>query len=189
MEYDDVMRERASVKNYSSKRPDILMVMDCLEAANLAPTPGNLGLLKYTIVENQEKKDEIASACQQPFIANAPYLVVVCTNIKDAELMFDKRAKKYATQHAGAAIENFLLKITELGLVSCWIGAFSDRMIKDTLSIPDDIEIEAILPVAYRPTSDHTVQKRKHTLDARVFFEKYGNKFRKAKEKVRFADI
>ena len=54
--------------------------------------------------------------------------------------VYDERALKSLPQQAGAAIENFLLKITDLGLSTCWTGAFSDEQVKRILQIPEDIE-------------------------------------------------
>ena len=41
------------------------------------------------------------------------------------------------------------LKITELGLSTCWIGAFDENPIKRALHIPDKVKVEAILPIGY----------------------------------------
>lgn len=189
MEFEDVIKKRASIRSYGLKKVNILDIIDCIQIANTAPSPGNLPLLKYIIVEDPKLKEEIAQACQQPYILNAQFLVVICSNSSQAEIMYDKRAKKYVTQHAGAAIENLLLRITDLGLATCWIGAFSERTVKDSLNIPDSIEIEAILPIGYQPKSDHTKQRKKLEIDGRLYFEKYGNKFKRGKEIMRRADI
>ena len=94
--------------------------------------------------------------------------------------MFEERAEKYIKQHAGAAIENFLLKITDLGLVSCWIGAFSDLTVKNILRIPDEIDVEAILPVAYesKELKNKARQRIKPDLRARTFFKSVSFKFK-----------
>mgnify|MGYP001953254937 CR=1 FL=1 len=85
--------------------------------------------------------------------------------------MYDKRADTYTKQQAGAAIENMLLKITDLGLASTWTGAFSEITIRNALKIPDNINIEAILPIGY-PTKKHkTKSNPKPPLEERVFFE------------------
>ena len=55
----------------------------------------------------------------------------------------------YGGKKIGAAIQNFLLRITDLGLGSCWISAFLDNEIKNALNIPEKIKIEALLPVGY----------------------------------------
>ena len=69
-------------------------------------------------------------------------------------------------------------------MAACWIGAFSDETIKNIINIPDNIEIEAILPIGYQPVFDKTKQKRKPTLDNRIYFESYGNKHKKPYGKI-----
>jgi nitroreductase len=176
MNLDNLLKQRASIRTYSSKKPTEEQVISIIEAANLAPSPGNLPILTYTIVEGPEKINKIAQACQQEFIKSAQILIIICSNPKNVEIMYDKRASKYVKQQTGAAIENMLLKITELGLASCWVGAFSDITIKNALKIPDEIEVEAVLPIAYPLKTDKTEQKLKPVLETRVFFETYKNK-------------
>ena len=185
MDFDKTIKTRASIRNYSDKEVKHDKIIDAIEAASLAPSPGNLSFLKYIIVDDEETKTKIAQACQQYFISSAPFLVVICSEKDNVERMYDKRANIYLRQTAGASIENFLLKITEMKLASCWIGAFSETTIKNILKIPEDVEVEAILPIAYPSKTDKSKQKPKPNLGNIVFFEKYGNKFQRPKEKVR----
>ena len=55
----------------------------------------------------------------------------------------------YSHQQCGAAIETFLLKLVDVGLSGCWVGSFADHHIKTTLGIPEDVNIEAIIPIGY----------------------------------------
>jgi nitroreductase len=41
------------------------------------------------------------------------------------------------------------LKAVELGLGSCWIGAFSQEEVKKILNIPDNYKVVALLPIGY----------------------------------------
>src|SRR3989344_7073473 len=179
MDFNEVIKKRASIRKYSEQKPAEEKIIELIESANRAPSPGNLQILKYIIVEDSDKINKIAEACQQEFIKQSQILVVVCSDAKKIEIMYDKRAQKYIKHHTGAAIENFLLKITDLGLASCWVGAFSDLMIKDILKIPDEIEIEAILPVAYQSKIDKTTQRTKSEIFERVYFEIWKNKTKK----------
>ena len=179
MDFETLAKKRASIRRYSDKKPKIETLIKIIEIANTAPSPGNLAIMKYILVQDQEKILRIAEACGQNFIADSPYLIVICSESKDIEIMYDKRAKKYVKQHVGAAIENMLLYITELGLASCWVGAYSDLTIKNILRIPEPIEIEAILPIAYQLKIDKTTQKKKPTISKRVYFEEWGNPFLK----------
>jgi nitroreductase len=187
MEFNNVIEKRASVRTFSYKKPGTEEIIELIEAANLSPTPGNLPILKYIVIEDKEKISTIAQACQQKFIAEAPIVIIICSNKKDCEMMYDTRADKYIKQHTGAAIENLLLKATDIGLASCWVGAFVESTIKDMLAIPDNIEIEAILPVGY--DTKNTKQKRKPSLDKRLYFEMWKNKFKLPPSKIRRDDV
>jgi len=189
MEFVDVIKKRASVRKYASKVPEMESVIAAIEAAHLAPSPGNLDILRYLIIENKETIKQIADACQQTFIEEAPILVVIYSDSKQVLKMYDKRAEKYIRQHAGAAIENFLLAITDMGMSSCWVGAFSDPMVHNILNIPDNITVEAILPVGYEHKASHTIQRKKFSLDRKIHYHKYGNIFRIKIPQVRRTDI
>lgn len=184
MDFDKVIKKRASIRDYSDKEVKYDKVIDAIEASNLAPSPGNLPIIKYIIVEDKEKINALGDACQQDFIKDAKVLVVICSNKDKVKLMYDKRTDKYVKQHVGAAIENFLLKITEMKLASCWVGAFSEVTVKNALGVPEDIDVEAILPVGYQTKADKTIQKPKADLGTIVYFDKYGNKYKKPVTKV-----
>ena len=189
MDLDTAIKKRASVREYAPKKPEMELVIEAIEAANHAPSPGNLAILRYVIVEDNKQIKAISEACQQPFIEQASILVVICSDPKDAKNFYDKRTDKYIRQTAGAAIQNFLLKITELGLASCWVGAFSDFTVRNVLKIPDDKEIEAILPVGFQTKTCHTTQRKKHELDNRLYYGKYGEKKRLGFAKIRREDM
>ncbi len=189
MEFNEVIKKRASIRKYALKKPSIELVMKALEFANLAPSPGNMAILKYVVVENKEKIAKIAEASQQEFIKQAQILVLFCSDSKRPSSIYEDKTDKYIKQHAGAAIENFLLKITELGLATCWIGAFVDESVREILRIPEDIAIEAIFPIGFQAKLDKTKQKNKPPLFERVFFEQWKNRYHYPLEKVRREDI
>ena len=181
MEFNKLLYERASIKRFSTEKPQPELIQEIIEAGNLAPSPGNLPILRYIIVEDENLIKKIAQACQQNFITKAPYVIVICSDAKNIIRAYNKRAETYVKQQAGAAIENFLLKITELGLASCWVGAFSEELVRKTLDIPDEIEIEAILPIGYE--MGKTNQKPKTELDKILYFNKWKERYMKPLKK------
>ena len=72
--------------------------------------------------KNKEKIEKLAEASQQDFVSDAEFVVVVCTKMDELRMAYKDTAEMYARQQAGAAIENFLLKITDMELGSCWVG-------------------------------------------------------------------
>ncbi len=188
MDLKKVLEKRASVKNFSDKKVKGEDIVAAVEAANVAPSPGNVQILKYIVVGDAETKEKIAEYCRQDFIKDAPVVVVVCSEDRDVKRFYDSRAGAYVKHHVGAAVENFLLKIVDLGLSACWVGAFS-RGVRSLLKVPDNVTIEVILPVGYQAVKDKTVQKRKYSLNGRLFFEGWGNKYANGLEKVRRGDM
>jgi len=169
-----IIESRRSIKKYNSKKPDWRKIIECIDSMRHAPMAGNIFSLKFILVDDEKKINQIAKASQQQFISSAKYVVVVCTNPSRTEISFEERGKRYLKQQAGAAIQNFLLRITEVGLATCWIGNFIDDEIKELLSIPKEMEVEALFPIGYafgKPAS-----KKKIDLDNVLYFNQYGNK-------------
>jgi nitroreductase len=178
MELDKALDERHSARNFmETKKPHYGKVIKAIEAAAKAPLAGNLPCLKYIIVTDPKKIDELSQAAQQSFISKVKFVVAVCSDKKFLDKYYLDRSDKYTKQQAGAAIESFLLKITDMGLASCWVGAFSDETVKRILKVPDDIDVEALLPVGYE-IEEKTKQagRIKPNIDSLLFFNTYKNK-------------
>ena len=178
MDLDKAIKARHSTRKFqTTKHADWRKVVKAIDAARLTPLAGNLPTIWFLMVIDKKKISDLAEAAQQPFIADADYIVVFCSDTKQQTISYDERGKKYSSQQAGAAIENFLLKITDVGLASCWVGAFADDVVRKILSIPEDIEIEALCPVGYE--QGKSKQKPKFDLDKLIFFDKWKNRYMK----------
>jgi nitroreductase len=171
---DKIIEARRSIRKFKSTKPDWRTIIECIDAMRFAPMAGNNFSLKIILVDDNEKIAKIADACEQKFIEKAHYVVVVCSNKKLATLSYEERGEGYLKQQAGAAIQNFLLKITESRLATCWIGHFYDEKIKHILKIPTDITIEAILPIGYAFEKPKKI--RKIDLDNVLYFNEFSNK-------------
>ena len=124
----------------SNKKVKFEKIVDAIEAANMAPSPGNLSILKFILVENLEIIDKVADTCQQDFIRRAQQVIILCSEPRRVKNIYNEKAEKYTNYHVGAAIENFLLKITDLGLASCWVGYFAEEVLKNVLKIPEETD-------------------------------------------------
>ncbi len=178
MDLNKAIKERHSARRFKGKTPDWRKIIEAIEAAGKAPLAGNIPTLKFILVSDKEKIAELAEAAQQDFVATAEYVVVVCSDNSQIKRSYDERGEKYSRQQAGAAIENFLLKLTDLGLATCWVGAFSDETIKNALQIPDDVEVEALFPIGYE-MPPATKQRKKPNIDDALFFDTWKNKYMK----------
>ncbi|MFH0831278.1 MAG: nitroreductase family protein [archaeon] len=177
MRLEAAIRKRHSIRRYSHNSVKWDKIVRILDAARLAPSAGNLCTLRIILVSDKGIINEIASAAKQDFIAYAPAVIVACSDPSITLNAYGIRGYRYARQQAGAAIQNMLLEITDLGLASCWVGAFNDSTMKKILGIPDDVEIEAILPVAHKSII-REIPRNKISLNSILFFDRYGRKQR-----------
>lgn len=185
MELDKAIKNRHSARRFSSKKPKWQDIIEAIDAANTGPLAGNIYALRFILVDDPEKIKALSEAAQQDFFENVSYAVVVCSDKTQLVRSYDERGEVYAHQQAGAAIENFLLKTVDIGLSSCWVGAFVDDEVKDILEIPkpyDNVNIEAILPVGYEMPGKAS-QRRKMSPDYCIWFNKWKNKYMKEPSK------
>ena len=173
MELDKAIKSRASVRKFKSKKPDWRTIIECIDAARFAPMAGGNYSLKFIVVDDPEKIKNIAESCQQPFVGTAHYLVVACSNPGRTTNAFGKQGEVYVKQQAGAAIQNFLLKIEESGLSTCWVEYFVEDQIKRELEIPDEVNVEAVFPIGFEYEKKRT-RKAKIDLDRILYFNSYG---------------
>ncbi len=183
MELDKTIQNRRCVRKFSKKKPDWRTIIECINSARFAPMAGNNYTVKFILIDDEEKIKKISESCQQQFIADAKYLVVVCSNPSRPINAYGKIGEIFCRQQAGAAMENFFLSIEEAGLSTCWVGYFVEEQIKEELKIPDEVNIEAIFPIGYEAEKPRT-RHVKIELDRILYFNSYGNTKMKHPKKV-----
>lgn len=187
MDFQKTLNNRINVKKYTSKKPPIEKIMEAIHAADQTPGPGNLNVLTYIIVEDPDTISKISDACQQSFINDAPYIIIITSNPKQLTKLYDVRTDKYIKHYVGASLENLSLKLIDLGLSSCWIEAFSEPTIRNLLVIPENQEIELIITTGYE--MGKAKHKRKPSLINKVFFGRWDIKYHKPFVKIRRGDV
>jgi len=152
MDFWTVIKSRHSVRNYDpEKKVPENLVKKILEAGNFAPSAGGLRDWHFEVIRNQVDRDQLAIAAQaQKFIAQAPITIVVCADIEKSAKAYGQRGRElYTLQNTAAATQNMLLAVTDLGLASCWVGAFDEERVREVLKLGSNLRPVAILPVGY----------------------------------------
>ena len=145
----ETIRIRRSVRKYR-RDPIPESVLDpLLEALRLAPSACNNQPWRFVVVTDAETRKALAHAARdQMFIADAPVIIVGC----------GFPAKAY--QHMGGtgnsvdidlavALDHLMLAAAGAGLGTCWIGAFSERAVRQVIGAPDDVKVVALTPLGY----------------------------------------
>lgn len=174
MDFDNIIDKRHCARSFKDRRASWKDVMLAIDAANQGPFAGNMNHLKFLIIEFPDKIKELAKHSKQTWMAESGILVVVCSDDTHLEKQYGERGRVYSRQQAGAAIMTLILKLTDLGLASCWVGEYNDDMIRQVLGIPQHIQIEAIIPVGYeRLEKGKKMKQKKIALERAIFWEKW----------------
>jgi nitroreductase len=169
MDVFTAIRQRSSVRAYKSTDVEEDKSKKVLEAARLSPSASNRQDWKFIVVRNKETRKKLAKAAfGQSFIAEAPIVIVACGTDPNAMLAC---GQPMHTVDVSIALAYMILQAYELGLGTCWIGAFSEDEAKKILSVPEHVRVVAMTPLGYPNQSPS--QKFRKSLNQIVCYEKY----------------
>jgi len=164
----DAIRKRKSVRSFKDKAVEDDKLMDVLEAARLAPSASNRQEWRFVVVTDKKKREALAhAALNQAFVGEAPVVIACCAET-DGHLM--ACGEPCYPIDVAIAIDHMTLVAAELGLGTCWIGAFRQDEVKKILNIPDNIKVVELLPIGY-PADPSPVQKKRLNMDKIVHRE------------------
>ncbi len=179
MDVLEAIKTRRSIRRFRPHRIPQDVLEKIFDAVGDAPSAGNFQPWRIILVANKEKKEIIAKAAFDQFwIADAPLVLVFCSNAGNMKADFGKRTELYRTQSASAAIQNLMLAAHSFGIASCWIGDFAEPKIRKAFQIPDGTSIDAIIPLGY--PAEKPKQKSRLEVTDYVFAEKWDEKGRYA---------
>lgn len=145
----DVIDRRRSVRVFADDPIDDRLLRRILEAANEAPSAGNLQAYEIYVVTDQAKRRRLADAAlAQDFLATAPIVLVFCANPLRNRTRYGERGRDlYAAQDATIACAFAMLAATALGLATVWVGAFGEDDVRRILGASRHERPIAMLPV------------------------------------------
>lgn len=148
---DTLFAKRTSIRQYKPDAVPQPLIDQLLDAAVSAPSAGNCQPWHFYVVRNAQAKEALcAGAYNQRFIQDAPVVIVVCAEpARSAERYASRGETLYCLQDTAAATENLLLCAAQLGLGTCWCGAFDEDAVRRALSLPQDRRPVAVIPVGY----------------------------------------
>ena len=151
MDLLETLKQRYSVRAYKDRPVPEEALKTVLQAANDAPSAGNLQPFEIIVVRDAGTRRALAkTSYEQWFVAQAPVVLVFFTNPdRNREKFGQLGADFFAVQDATIACAYAVLAATAMGLGTCWIGAFHDQEVRDLIGAPASWRPVAILPVGY----------------------------------------
>jgi nitroreductase len=164
----DAIRTRKSVRKYRNKTVEEDKLLAVLEAGRLAPSASNRQEWRFIIVKDREAKKKLAEAANsQSFIAEASVVIVACAKTDEHVMRCGQAC--YPIDVA-IALDHITLVAVDLGLGTCWIGAFDEKEVKQILDIPAEIRVVALMPLGY-PYDSSVANKKRLALNKIVKYE------------------
>lgn len=168
----DLIKARVSTRRYKEKAIPKQALLDILEAARMAQSADNRQPWEFIVVTDRAMRKELVHvAGGQAFVGQAAAVLVCLANPDESASVgpFEGFLIDLAI-----AIENMALTAWDLGIGSCWIGAYNEVEVKELLNVPKNLRVVSLLTLGYvdeRPKTKY----RKH-LDEIVHYEKYGGR-------------
>ena len=108
------------------------------------------------------------------WLKQAPLVIVGCSQLDIISNRIGTRVTgiEYYQIDLGIAMEHMVLKATELGLGTCWIGSFNPDTVRRILGIPEQIVVVELLPLGY-PKDPEPVTKSRQPLETIVRYERW----------------
>ena len=165
----ECIKNRYSVRKFSEKKIEADKLETILDAARISPSARNIQPWKFVVIQDDEKRAKLEEICSgQKFVADAPLTIAICCN----NLEYTMRSGQPASIIDGAlASQNIALQCVELGLGTCWIGAFFQEPAAKLIELPEDWKIIGLLPIGY-PEIKKGIRKLKPKKEV-ISFDKF----------------
>jgi nitroreductase len=169
MEVYQAIRTRKSVRSYRDQPVEQEKLDRILEAGRLAPSASNRQEWRFVVVRDPAKRKLLASAARQPFVGEAPVLLVCCAETDHHRM---RCGHECFLVDVPIAIDHITLAAVAEGLGTCWIGAFDAGEVRRILGIPSDIVVVELLPLGY-PADPAPVEKSRRPVSEIVRYDSW----------------
>ncbi len=158
MDFQELIARRYSVRAYRTDPVEEEKLAQVLEAARLAPTAANFQPFQVIVVHTAGRQDELRRVYGARWFVQAPLVIAVCGLPGQAWTRGD--GKNYCDVDVAIVMDHIVLAATDLGLGTCWVGAFDPQAAREVLRLPADVEPVVLTPLGY-PADKPRAKKRK----------------------------
>jgi len=174
----EIIQKRHSVRNFKDTSVDKNTLISIVEAAQPAPSACNAQPWRFVAVTDTTLLKEIVTKGLGGVVPNkwaisAPVIIIGCAklNLLTHHIGESVKGIHYHQIDLGIAMEHMVLRATELGLGTCWIGWFKEKNIKKLLDLPKGWKIISLLALGY-PFEEVTSSTPRLNLDEILYFNK-----------------
>lgn len=176
MEVKSAIEKRRSIRKYTKEAVGGEVINEIIEAARLAPSGCNAQPWRFYVVNDKPTADKLMEkqAFRQNFVYSAPVIIVCCGDsrayigkhggeyqVEEGSVPKDEKERKKlfsilegkeilrVVRDVSIASAFMVLRATELGLGTSFIGLINEPALREVLSIPDNLIVPYILIAGY----------------------------------------
>lgn len=146
MEYEKLIKERYSVRNFRAEHISEEDISKILEAAHKAPTGCNYQPQRILVLNTDESIEKLKKCTKCHF--NAPTAMLVCYNEDESwKRVYDGALS--APVDAAIVATHMMLAAHNVGAGCCWVMHFDPYAMREEFYIPNNIKPLALLVMGY----------------------------------------
>ena len=162
MDFETVAKRRRVCREYLDKDVPQEKIDRILDLASRYPSAGHTEPQEFIVVRDQRVKEDLArAALDQRFVAQAPLVIVVVSDVRRSARRYGERGVHFYSIIDGAFVAMLiLLAVVDEGLGACFVAAFHDREVTKVLGLPPHIRPIGVIPIGYCAEGPRKVRRR-----------------------------
>jgi len=165
MDFLELTKKRYSVRAYKSIPVEDEKLKEILEAARMAPTGSNQQAFQLIVVHTKGREEELKAIYNKDWFMQAPIIICACATTIQNQPYDEGRSYR----NVAIVMDHLILAATNLGLGTCWIGAFDPNAARDILGLPKEVKPIVFATVGY--SDDEPRPKVRKSIDKLVRYE------------------
>ena len=190
MDVKEAIKKRTSVRFYSDDRVPESIISELLDAARLSPSGCNAQPWRFCVIRDRETIEELRrqNAFPQDFVCDAPAIIACCgdpgfyvgryggeNQVADGSVPEDPDARRElfsivegkdaarALRDVSIASAFLVLRATELGLATSYVGLINEAVLRSVLAIPQRFILPFVITLGYERRGSPAGKSQKGT--------------------------
>jgi len=167
MDFLELAQKRYSVRAYKSIPIEDEKLNYILEAARIAPTGANRQTFQLIVIHTAGREEELRAIYDKDWFVQAPIVICACAT----KVQGQPYTEGGSYRNVAIVMDHLILAATEVGLGTCWIGAFNPDAARNILGLPDEAEPVVFATVGY--SDDKPRPKVRKSIDELIRYENW----------------
>ena len=165
MDFLELAKKRYSVRAYKSTPVEDEKLKYILEASRMAPTCSNQQAFQLIVFHTKGREEELRRIYDKDWFVQAPIIICACATTSPGQSYDEGRSYR----NVAIVMDHLILAATNLGLGTCWIGAFDPKAARDILGLPGEVKPIVFATVGY--SDDEPRPKVRKSIDELIRYK------------------